>query len=227
MTLISPASVLAIFAHPDDAELICYGTSKKFATGNSVVKVLILTDGSNGFSVSGRADPQLPAVRRDETIAALQQVTSSIKFCDFPDGSLISNADLIGTIETTINDEQPELVITHFADRTGVDHQDHAAVARSVRNVCFRKPFVRCLLSGEPIQPYTDFQPNVFVDITPYFEEKCAALARHRSQAGRQYLEKAFHEARSTRWASLANAGPSTGTRYFESFRLEKLVVPA
>jgi LmbE family N-acetylglucosaminyl deacetylase len=227
MALNSPAGVLAVFAHPDDAELICYGTLRKFATQNSVVKVLIMTNGSNGFSVSGQANPQLPALRRDETIAALQQVTSSIRFCDFPDGNLISNADLIGAIETAINDEQPELVVSHFADRTGVDHQDHSAVARSVRNVCFRKPFVRCLLSGEPIQPYTDFQPNVFVDITPHFDEKCGALVRHRSQAGRHYLERAFHEARSTRWASLANPEPSAGARYFESFRLEKLVVPA
>jgi|SRR6185437_16707925 N-acetylglucosamine malate deacetylase 1 len=227
MAFASPAGVLAIFAHPDDAELICYGTLRKFATGNSDVKVLILTNGSNGFSVSGQVHPQLPAIRRDETIAALRQVTSSIQFCDFPDGSLIGSADLIGAIETVVNDGRPDLVITHFADRTGVDHQDHSAVARSVRNVCFRKPFVRCLLSGEPIQPYTDFQPNVFVDITPHFEEKCGALVRHRSQAGRQYLERTFHEARSTRWASLANPDPPVGTRYFESFRLEKLVVPA
>jgi len=227
MAITAPAGVLAVFAHPDDAELICYGTLRTLATQNSIVKVLIMTNGSNGFSVSERANPQLPAMRRDETIAALRQVTSSIRFCDFPDGRLISSADLIGAIETTINDEQPELVITHFADRTGIDHQDHSAVARSVRNICFRKPFVHCLLSGEPIQPYTDFQPNVFVDITPHFEEKCGALSQHRSQAGRQYLEKAFHETRSTRWASLANPEPSVGPRYFESFQLEKLVVPA
>ncbi len=42
--------ILAIFCHPDDPELVCYGTLKKMKTIGLKIFILILTRGENSKS---------------------------------------------------------------------------------------------------------------------------------------------------------------------------------
>jgi LmbE family N-acetylglucosaminyl deacetylase len=219
-------NVLAIFAHPDDAELLCYGLLKKLASTGVSISILIVSNGSQGVAVGDSAHSTLSLVRMKETRAALRGITENVETLSFPDGNLCVDGKTISAIEEAVLRIRPDFVITHHCDHTGIDHHDHRAVATMVRNICFRTSFIKILLSCEPLQPLANFSPSFFVDTTPYFNDKCLALASHVSQHGRAYLSEAFHRTRAARWAGLApktDEGPPSAV--YEAFCVEKMLV--
>jgi len=222
--MISEATkILAVFAHPDDAELLCFGLLKKFADRGADVRVLIASDGSRGVAVGSDPVQDLSQIRMAETSAALATVAASVETLLLCDGALDPGRELVSAIEAVMQRERPDLVVTHYGDKTGTDHNDHAAVALAVRNICYRKHYVKALISCEPLQPFTDFVPSFFVDISEQMSAKSVALSCHASQAGRHYLSEVFHRARGQRWAALA--GPERVGAIFEAFRIEKMVI--
>lgn len=213
-------SVLAIFAHPDDAELISYGALRKIAYGMGNVSLVVATNGAEGRRVDENRDDTLIDQRRQETRRAIEPITADVTFLDFADGTLSMNGPLISAIERIVNEKRPAAIFTHFNCPNGVDHQDHTAIAKAVLNISWRKNFVKYLFSGEPISPGTSFYPNALIDITDFFDEKCDSLTHHRSQQGRAYLERGFHLNRASRWNSLSPDG-----RLYEGYRLEKALL--
>lgn len=59
--------VLAIFAHPDDAEIAAGGTLAKLAAGGRDVHLLVLTNGDRGSQDRNLAPAELAAIRVKET----------------------------------------------------------------------------------------------------------------------------------------------------------------
>lgn len=221
----NPQRVMAVFAHPDDAELLCFGLLKRLARAGASIKIVIVSDGSKGVAVGKHAPHDLPLIRMDETQAALAGVTGDVLTLSQPDGVLRMDADLMTNIETMILHHRPELVVSHYVDPMGIDHNDHRVIGAAVRNICYRKPFVKTMLSCEPIQPHTDFNPTLFVEITAQFEEKCAALEMHASQAGRIYLSPEYTRSRASRWMRLDSEHSVPTPGLFEAFRVEKMVI--
>lgn len=220
-----PSCVMAVFAHPDDAELLCYGLLQRLVGKGARVVVLIVSDGSRGVAVGDQGEDGLALIRMCETRAAFAGLGAEVRSLGAADGSIAATGELISGIEAHLMEVRPDLVVTHHLDKFGFDHQDHIAVARAVRNICIRKPFVATLLSAEPLQPFSDFRPTLFVDITEHLENKIAALAHHASQAGRSYLTEDFHRTRGARWMQLVGTAPTVQTRVFETFAVEKAVL--
>lgn len=216
---------MAVFAHPDDAELHCYGMLKTLSLAGVAVKVLILTNGDRGVAVGKKAPRGLPATRMQETRAALAGVTDDVQTLSLPDGHLNLDGETMTAIETEFLRYGPDLVISHYHDRTGADHHDHRVTGAAVHNISYRKPFVRSLLTCEPVRPHTDFIPTMFVDITAHFVEKCSAIAMHKSQAGRVYLTEDYHRVRASRWVGLTHGHDAQAPVLYEAFRSEKLVI--
>ncbi|MGR6431040.1 PIG-L deacetylase family protein [Rhizobium sp. PAMB 3174] len=218
--------VLAIFAHPDDAELSCFGTLARLSSQGAQISEVIVSDGSRGGPAdhNGRSIAQ---VRLEEAQAAFRPINASLSTLGFADGDLDYNRELINSIETINNIIDPTMVISHYANEYSSEHQDHIAVFRAVKNVCFRKSNVKIFLSSEPINLGSDFTPNVFIDITDQFEQKWNAIASHRSQAGRFYMRRPYQEVRSTGWAQRAFPTNQEVVRYCEAFQLEKLLIGA
>lgn len=221
----NPQRVMAVFAHPDDAELLCFGLLKRLADAGASIKVVVVSDGSKGVAVGKHAPHDLPLIRMEETLAALTPITKDVLTLSQPDGVLRMDADLTTNIETMVLRHRPELMISHYVDPTGIDHNDHRVIGSAVRNICFRKPFVKTLLSCEPIQPHTDFRPSLFVDITDQFAAKCTALGMHASQAGRIYLSEDYNRSRASRWMRLDAEHSGEMPSLFEAFRVEKMVI--
>jgi N-acetylglucosamine malate deacetylase 1 len=215
---------MAVFAHPDDAELLCFGLLQRLAGEGVRVVILIVSDGSRGVAVGDAGNERLAQIRMRETCAALSGIGAEIRSLDEPDGRITATGEVISAIEAQFMEVRPDLVITHHLDTLGSDHQDHSTVARMVRNICMRKPFVMTLLSAEPLQPFTDFRPTLFVDITDHLKDKVAVLAHHTSQAGRAYLTEEFHRIRGGRWMQLVGAAPTEQPRVFEAFAIERAV---
>ena len=62
--------VLAVFAHPDDAEIAAGGVLAKWCAAGRAVHLLVLTNGDRGSGDAGRDRAELARTRRGETEAA-------------------------------------------------------------------------------------------------------------------------------------------------------------
>jgi LmbE family N-acetylglucosaminyl deacetylase len=127
----TPASVLAVYAHPDDPEISAGGTLARWAEAGARVSVLITTRGEKG---TGDPDADLDALaqrRIEETASA----SALLGFDDhlhleYGDGELADDQRLLGSIVRCVRELKPELVVC--PDPTAVffgdgyfNHRDH------------------------------------------------------------------------------------------------------
>ncbi len=210
-------SALAIFAHPDDAELTCFGTLALLRSLGYGVVVAIVTDG-------------LAAVNNNGTYNRLEEAAESSALMGFrliraglPDGDLHFGNTLIKEVERWFAEIEPAVVITHYLDPEHVDHQDHFVVAHAVLNVAQRMAKFDLLLEAEPSRGSRSFAPNLFVNVARFAAEKSAAIACYRSQTHKHYFTPAHLELRSRWWAEASGAGEICGNEEgvaIEAFRI-------
>src|SRR5437764_14649544 len=79
--------VLAVVAHPDDAELLCAGTLARARSEGATVGVAVCCRGDKGQP----AQPirNLAAVRKKEMTAAAKLLDAELFPCGFADGTLV------------------------------------------------------------------------------------------------------------------------------------------
>ncbi|TIS08448.1 MAG: PIG-L family deacetylase, partial [Mesorhizobium sp.] len=119
--------ILALGAHPDDIEIFMFGTLAAYAALGAELTFAIATDGAKG----GTGDPKaLVKARREEATEAATLLGVTPRFLDFPDGALVADAALIGTLKALIGEVQPDLAITHAPNDY---HGDHRALSDGVR----------------------------------------------------------------------------------------------
>src|SRR5438477_4422722 len=82
----SDERVLAVVAHPDDAEVLCAGTLARARADGAAVGIGVLCQGDKGQPTPPLED--LAAVRRAEMTAAAALLGAELFFGDFPDGAL-------------------------------------------------------------------------------------------------------------------------------------------
>src|SRR6476620_322105 len=78
--------VLAVVAHPDDAELLCAGTLARARRAGATIGVCVLCQGDKGQPAI--PIPNLPEVRRQEAAAAAKLLGAELLTGEFPDGEL-------------------------------------------------------------------------------------------------------------------------------------------
>lgn len=222
----SQPGVVAVVAHPDDAELLCFGTLMHFVAQGADVSVVVVTDGTGGVSIvdveAGRSLEQNE--RWKETLDAFEGTGVSVECLGIPDGALTYDRELISAIEAILVAKRSEVVVTHTPN-AGTDHQDHGVVGRATANACTRVPALRWLLHGEPHAPRSRFAPSVFVDVTEHLEAKERALKAHRSQAGRWYLSDDYTRQRASNAAWRASSRLAADGRLFEAFECSVMVI--
>src|SRR5262245_61739173 len=81
-----PLRILAIGAHPDDADIKAGGTAVKWCAGGHVVKLISVSDGGAGHQVL--RGPALTERRRAEARAAAAVIGATYDVWDFTDGEL-------------------------------------------------------------------------------------------------------------------------------------------
>ncbi len=165
-------------------------------------------------------------IRHAEAEAAAAELGASFKGLDLGDYPLEIGADELGLIAETIREFAPDVLVTHTdTDPFNPDHPiAHYAVdrARSLAagagvESAFKTVRPPQLFLFEPHQPeLCNFMPTTFVDITPVFEKKKAAMAHMKAQAYLQtyYTERAAHRANHARRAS-----GDQDVRYAEAFQ--------
>ncbi|TRC95752.1 PIG-L family deacetylase [Mesorhizobium sp. WSM4303] len=198
--------VLALGAHPDDIEIFMFGTMAAYAAQGAELTFAIATDGAKG----GKGDPSVLArVRREEAAAAAALLGATPRFLDFPDGELMADAALIGSLKGLIRETTADLVITHAPNDY---HADHRALSDGVRIAAsFAVPVLHTDTMGG-----TGFSPTHYVDISAYHDVKIQAIRAHRSQLPEQYVERA--RVQNAFRAGQCNAVPGS---LAEAFRFE------
>ena len=129
MTLVDRSqeqTAMAVFAHPDDAELSCFGLLSKLRRQGRRIVLVVVTRGENGADCAAWN-------RVEEATMAARRIGAEVVFGDFRDGYVTSSAELVGWIEQLLSEYRPSMVISHFAGDTSTAHQDHVAVAAAVR----------------------------------------------------------------------------------------------
>lgn len=163
--------IVGIGAHPDDVEIFFYGFLAACKARGDDISIGVATDGAAGGDNPGA---KLAATRAEETKNALTTLAQP-SLLGLPDGGLADAADARQVIARFLTDCKPDLVVTHAPDDY---HPDHRALSHFVTDaVGFTCP----ILFAETLMG-VGFTPDVYVDITPFFDAKQAAIMAHDSQ---------------------------------------------
>jgi bacillithiol biosynthesis deacetylase BshB1 len=176
--------ILIVAPHPDDAELGMGGAIARFKSEGLRVGVLDLTDGEPTPHGS-------PEIRARETAAATE-----ILQLDWRSNLGLPNRRLEATLEArqqlagVIRQVRPRwLFAPYWVDA----HPDHVAATQLVEAARFWGKLTRCDLPGEPWYAERVYhyycvhlklapQPAFILDISPFWEQKLAAIRCYRSQ---------------------------------------------
>lgn len=183
MTDRPPLDILAIMAHPDDAELLCGGTLIKSSSRGKRVGVLDLTGGEMGSSGSA-------ATRAQEAAAAAAQMRLADRRCaQLPDAALLNDAESRAVVARHLRELRPKVVVTHW--KVG-RHRDHRITSELVRDTCYLSGLRNLDVPGEPFRPLklvyaTSFRedadpPTFVVDISEHMDRKLDVLGEYSSQ---------------------------------------------
>jgi LmbE family N-acetylglucosaminyl deacetylase/tetratricopeptide (TPR) repeat protein len=198
-------SVLAVGAHPDDIELGTAGFLMKLKDSGARVYGLTMTRGEKG----GDPERRPREAERATGFIGLDEYW----ILDLPDTGLGDRIPAMrAAIEEKIKAVGATLVLTH----TDVDvHGDHRAVHAATREAARAVPTVLCY---EDVSTSREFVPNYFVDISGYIDEHLKAVAFHRSQDHRTYMDPEVVRGRA------AHRGMQIGASFAMAFRTLNLV---
>jgi bacillithiol biosynthesis deacetylase BshB1 len=178
-----PLDVLAIMAHPDDAEIFCGGSLIKSAEAGQRTGVLDLTAGEMGSSGTRES-------RAREAAAAAEVMGLAVRRCaELPDAALCNDVNSRHVVARIIRALRPRVVVTHW---TRGRHPDHRAAAELARDASFLAGLRRLPVEGEPYRPekvvYSlafredPIKPTLVVDITDQMDRKIEALSAYGTQ---------------------------------------------
>ncbi len=175
--------VLAVFAHPDDAELLCGGALAASVDQGERVGILDLTRGELG----SRGTPE---IRDGEAAEAARVLGVELRRnAGLPDGSLDDSHGSRRHLARFFRELRPRVVVTHWMNGR---HPDHRAAAALVTSTAYLAGLRNLDVDGKPFRPgkvvyATAFRedappPTFVVDVTATAERKIEALACYGSQ---------------------------------------------
>lgn len=215
------ADVMAIAAHRDDVEQTCGGTLLRMAARGLRTAILDLTRGEAG--TRGTAEDR----EREAAEAAKLLGVSRRKALDLPDGAIENTLENRKKIVRILREWQPRVVILPFWQAR---HPDHAIVAQLGYEACFLAGLAKVETGSTPHRPfkivyaslYVDVRPSFVVDITPFIEQRHAALMAYKSQYANQPAGSALfvpeEEIRERTFAEARHYGLLAGVKYGEPF---------
>ncbi len=220
--------ILALAAHPDDAELACSGTLLAHIALGKKVGIVDLTLGELGTRGT-------PETRAQEAAGASKIMGISVREnLGLADGFFQNDEKSLLEIIKAIRKYQPEIVLANAIDDRHPDHGMGGAVAT---RACFLAGLVKIETGQAAWRPKNVYhyiqdrmlKPDFVFDITPYWEKKRDAIKAYKSQffdpnstepvsyiSTPEFMQ--FVEARALEF------GHSIGVMYGEGFTREKQI---
>ena len=215
------ADVLAIAAHRDDVEQTCGGTLLRMAARGLRTAILDLTQGEAGTRGSAEERAQEAAEAAKLLGVGWRQALS------LPDGAVENTLENRIQIARVLREVRPRVVILPYWQAR---HPDHAAAGALGYDACFLAGLRKIDTGAEPHRPfkivyaslYADVRPSFVVDISPFIEQRHAALMAYRSQYANQAAGGGLfvpeEEIRERTFAEARHYGLLAGVRYGEPF---------
>jgi N-acetylglucosamine malate deacetylase 1 len=175
--------VLAIFSHPDDAELTMAGTLIKLKALGHRVGVTDMTRGEMGTRGT-------PEIRAKEALDAARVIGLDARInLELADGHIALNEQSRQTVVRAIRKYRPSVIFTsHWED----PHPDHAATARIVREaarLATMRNYDREAGQDSIKMPAIAHEvhsrlvvPSFIVDVSEFVEQKMQAIRAYASQ---------------------------------------------
>ena len=227
--------ILAIVAHPDDAELGCAGTLIKEINAGKKVGVIDLTQGELGSRGSAE-------LRKKEAAAASKIMKLSFREnLEMADGFFSESVQNLMKVITSIRKYRPDVLITNaIHDR----HPDHGRGSDLVQRAAFLSGLVRIESSDsgkwqEPWRPKVVYhmiqdryiKPDFVVDVTNEMPVKLKAIKAFSSQffTGKEEKKEAQTPISSPDFMYFLDArarefGRQINTTYAEGFTVERTI---
>ena len=191
----APKAVLALVAHPDDAEWYAGGTLAKLAGEGARIIIVIATDGSKGsFELAGESLARIRAEEARRAAAVLgAEPPILLGHADFELDALPAGY-LREQFVRAIRTYRPDIVIAEDPFVPQEPHPDHRVVAWAAMEATLYAglPALYPEHLAEGLRPHlvvekywyanTAAGANKIVDISDTIEVKLAAMAEHRSQ---------------------------------------------
>jgi len=217
----SAADVLAIAAHRDDVEQTCGGTLLRMASRGLRTAILDLTMGE-----AGTRGTALERAREAETAAGLLGVTWR-QALNLPDGAVENTLENRIRIVRVLRQLRPRVLILPYWQAR---HPDHSIVATLGYEASFLSGLAKVETGSTPHRPfkivyaslYADVRPSFIVDVTPFIEQRHAALMAYQSQYANQPAGSGLfvpeEEIRERTFAEARHYGLLAGVKYGEPF---------
>lgn len=191
----TPAVALAVYAHPDDADVACGGTLARWAKAGSAVHLVVCTDGGKGTFDSKVKSKKLVATRAVEleessAIIGLSGVTN----LGYPDGELVDSDEFRRILVEWVRRLRPDIVCGHdptavFFGREYFNHRDHRIAGTALLDAVAPAAALPLYFpdAGPAHQVGTvllsgTLDPDEWVDVSETIECKAAAVECHRTQ---------------------------------------------
>ncbi len=188
----TPATVMTVGAHPDDAEFGAGATLARWNAEGTETSMLIVTDGSKGSWDSAIPDTELVAARHAEQERAASVLgVASVIHLDHVDGELEYTFALRKEIASHIRRVKPDVVLCHDPWQRYQLHPDHRATGLAAVDavVSAREPRAYRELDLPAHRPsalllWSADEPDHCEPVEPeWFDRKVEALLCHSSQS--------------------------------------------
>jgi 4-oxalomesaconate hydratase len=225
--------LLVVSAHSADFVWRAAGAIATATANGGAATVVCLSFGERGESgelwkEEGQTVENVKAVRRSEAEAAAETLGAEVVFLDRGDYPLEMDSAALAELTDVIRDVGPDVVLGHAKqDPFNPDHGVASEATIRARQLAsgagvasgFKTITPPALLLFEPHQPeLCGFVPTTFLDITPAWEKKLAAMEAMGAQEylRQYYTERAGHRANHARRLS-----GRSDIRYAEAFERE------
>ena len=232
-----PKTILVVSAHSADFVWRAAGAIATVVANGGKAHVVALSYGERGESGElwkepGQTEERVKELRHGEAQTAAAALGAEFLGLDLGDYPLVAGAGAVERLTELIRELEPHLIATHAAlDPFNPDHgvaHDATVQARALASgagvaSAFKTIAPPELLLFEPHQPeLCGFVPTTFLDITPVWDKKVAAMEAMGAQAylRQYYSERAEHRANHARRIS-----GRSDIRYAEAFQREIPVV--
>jgi LmbE family N-acetylglucosaminyl deacetylase len=185
--------VLGIFAHPDDAEILCAGTLSLLSKAGWSVHIATVGNGDKGTTTHSR--DEIISIRSAEARKSAELIGATYHGLLIEDIYIFYDRDALNRATSLVRKIRPSLVITHSPSDYMLDHEISSKITQTacftagIKNMDVPEEVfysIPTLYYCDPIEGKDKYgeivQPSNYVDISTEIEIKEKMLASHESQ---------------------------------------------